>query len=170
MPKPLDRFPKMKNLWHILRRHRPIKAVPLTVDPTESKESGPCECCGDFTRTVWGTVNQGEVGIAAYIMQWTQGKVDLHGAHLDLVLGRWGDGSEPSDRFAVSLEFRYTGTGPWFSVIDAGDRQVSNGGIAGRGLRRDEVIGTPLAARVFEICDAIWFQDVRLVEITNRAV
>jgi hypothetical protein len=152
----------VKKLWHALGWARPAKVSPLVVEPVDAKESGPCECCGDMTRTVWGLVNQGDAGVAAYVMQWTSGKVGLHGAHLDMVLGQWGEDSEPADRFAVSLEFRQTDSGPWFTVIDASDREVSRGGIAGRGLRRDEVIGTPLASQVFQICDAIWLQDIRM--------
>jgi hypothetical protein len=35
----------------------------------------------------------------------------------------------------------------------------------GRALKRDEVVGTPLAANVFALFDAVWLQDPRIDEL-----
>jgi len=59
--------------------------------------------------------------------------------------------------------------GPEFMVIDAVKRQVSRGGLAQRGLRGDEVVGTPMAQQAFDIVEAIWLQDQRIAGIRGNA-
>jgi len=44
---------------------------------------------------------------------------------------------------------------------------VAESDLVGRALRRDEVIGTPLAPVAFELVDAIWMQDERIGELTG---
>ena len=140
---------------------------PLQVEPTEAKDLGPCECCGNITRRVWGFVHRGDPTEAAYFVQWTPGSVLKHGAHFDLILGRWGDGATRSDRVAISLAFRQTPDGPQFMVIDAADRYVADSDLVGRALRRDEALDSPFAKRAFEIVDAVWLQDPRISELTT---
>ncbi len=141
----------------------------LTLEPAGIKDLGPCGCCGDSSRTVWGFVYRGGNAEAAYFVHWTLGKVAEHGAHVDLILGKWGKGVGRTDRFAVSLEFRRRGRGPGFMLIDATKREIAHSELVGRGLPRDEVAGTVLAERVFEIVGAIWLQDDRLREVTEKA-
>jgi hypothetical protein len=148
------------------RFRRPVRAQ-FTLEPTESTESGPCDCCGDYTRRVWGFVDNRGRTEAVYYVEWTVGKVAEHGAHVDLVIGDWTDGSQSSDRVAVSLEFRRTDTGPWFAVIDAAPREVARSELVGRALARTEVMGTPLAQRVFDMIDVIWAGDERILEVTE---
>jgi hypothetical protein len=144
---------------------QPEPAQERIIEPTGSNDFGPCSCCGDNSRSVWGFIHHGDTGEAAYFVHWTLRHVQLHGAHFDLALGRWGEDSSSNDRFAVSLEFRRTGQGPQFMVIDATDRPIAKGELVSRALRREEVIGTPLAQQVFDIVDAIWLQDQRIEEI-----
>jgi hypothetical protein len=40
--------------------------------------------------------------------------------------------------------------------------------LVGRGLARAEVIGTALAQQVFDIVDAIWLNDWRIEELTEK--
>jgi hypothetical protein len=51
-------------------------------------------------------------------------------------------------------------------VIDAMNRPVSLTDLAEKRLARVEVIGTPFASTAFEIVDAVWSQDERILEIT----
>lgn len=48
-------------------------------------------------------------------------------------------------------------------VIDAADRPIANCDLVGKSMRRDEVVGTQLAKRVFAIVDAICEQDRRVL-------
>jgi hypothetical protein len=134
-----------------------------------TSDYGPCECCGHMSRKVWGYLHRGAATEAAYFVHWTLGRVAEHGAHFDLVLGKWGDGATASDRFAVSLEFRRTPTGPSFMVIDSNERPVAKSGLATRALRRDDVVGTPVAQAVFALVDTIWTTDKRITELTEEA-
>ncbi|MGH7770546.1 MAG: hypothetical protein ACREQP_24095 [Candidatus Binatia bacterium] len=135
------------------------------IEPDGSQDCGPCECCGDNSRTVWGLVHLGNSTEAAYFVHWSLGKVPEKGAHVDLILGPWGEGTERADRYAVSLEFR---RGFGVRVIDAGARNISRHSLVGRGLAREDVIMTPLAQEVFEIIDAIWIGDERIAEVTGE--
>jgi hypothetical protein len=118
---------------------------------------------------VWGYVHRRAGTVAADFVQWTLGEVDRHGAHFDLIIGKWGTDSDRSDRCSVSLEFRRTEKGPSFMVIDSGGRPVASSDLIGKSLARDEVIGTALAQEAFAIVDAVWLQDARIAEIVNVA-
>jgi len=134
----------------------------LTVQPTGAKERGPCSCCGDVSRTVWGFVHAGAATLAAYFVSWVPGKRE-HDASFDLVVGQWGEGTSPADRQAVSLAYRPSVRS--FMVIDAAARPVNNPTVAGSALRRDEVVHGPLAKQVFAITDAIFEKEERIEEI-----
>lgn len=124
---------------------------------------GHCDCCGRDSRSVAGLVYDSGNAAAAYWMHWTDGHLGDPGANLDLVLGEWGEGTSPADRYAIAMVHRQQDDGtPALMVIDAFGRPAVNGNLATIALRRDEVIGTPLAAQVFAIVDAIHKQDDRL--------
>jgi len=137
----------------------------LRIEPGTSDDT-VCACCGDRSRIVRGFVYRDGDAAAMYLVHWTLGHVPEHGAHVDLFLGIWGDGTTPSDRSVVSLEFRRTASGPAFMVIDATDRPAGKGGL-GRPLKREAVIGTALARHAFDVVDAIWAQDDRIREIVG---
>ena len=134
----------------------------LTVEPLD-ESGGHCDCCGNLSRSVWGLIHSGEATVAAYWMHWTVGHLDTDGANLDLVVGSWGESTGPSDRFAASLLYRESNDEPAaFMVIDATDRQIAESELAVCALRRNEVIGTPIADQLFALVDAIWLQDGRI--------
>src|SRR6266511_4255665 len=70
----------------------------LTIEPTGAKDLGPCACCSNATRRVWGFAHRGDTPEAAYFVEWVAGAVLRHGANFDLILGAWGDGTTASDR------------------------------------------------------------------------
>ena len=123
---------------------------------------GHCDCCGHESRSVAGLVYEQGGACAAYWMHWTVNHLSDRGANLDLVLGAWGEGTSAEDRYAVSLvHFQQEDGRPALMVIDAHNRTAANGNLAASGLRRDEVIGTPLAEQIFALTDAIYEQDGR---------
>lgn len=126
----------------------------------------PCECCGGTTRRVWGWLHPDAGDSSAYFVQWAEGQVDSHGAFFDFVIGRWGEGTTAADRSFAALEFRRLDTGPGFMVIDAAARG-DHTSIAASALARAQVVGTPLAALLFELADAVWLQDERIRELTG---
>jgi hypothetical protein len=132
----------------------------FTVEPT-GVSGGHCDCCGRESRCVWGFVHGDGSTVAAYWVRWTVNHLSETGAHLDLVIGGWGDDTTATDRFAVSLIHREQPSGPGLMVIDADNSSVVSDGIAAVGLAREDVIGTSLADLVFSITDAIYEQDGR---------
>jgi hypothetical protein len=137
----------------------------LSIETGLSSDYGPCPCCGDMSRKVSGYVYADNSAHAMYLVHWTLNQVLKHGAHFDIIIGRWGDGTTAADRSAVSLEYRITEKGPFLTVIDAHGRDHADGTLAKRALRRDDVIGKPLAKKVFAICDEIFLQDDRIAEL-----
>ncbi len=80
--------------------------------------------------------------------------------------GRWAaDGGTSADRSAVSLVYRIVDNGPAFTVIDANARNIAKSNLASRALKRDEIVGQPIAHDVFALCDAVLMQDERVAEI-----
>jgi hypothetical protein len=139
-----------------------LSAVDLSVTPIDSHDFGPCECCGNFSRTVWGSIYHSQEMIAVYYVQWTLNNPE-HGANFDLITGKWGDGTVAQDRQAVSLAYRAVEAS--FMVIDAEHRPVAKENLAGTALKRSEVSGTKIAENAFAIVDAIWLQDERIDEV-----
>ena len=127
-----------------------------------------CECCGGTTRRVWGYLHSESGESSAYYVQWTQDRSDVHGAFFDFVIGRWGGGTSPADRSLASLEFRRLDSGPGFMVVDASMRGDYTS-IAASVLNRADVVGTSLAAQLYELVDAVWLQDERIRELTRAA-
>jgi len=139
------------------------------IETVGEKEFGPCDCCGGMSRTVWGYVYRSGDAEAAYFVQWTVGHVVKHGANFDLIIGRWGEGTQRLDRFSVSMAFRRTAEGPQFMLIDSSLRPVATSELVGRSLARSDVIGTSLAQQAYDIVDCVWLNDRRIEEITREA-
>lgn len=138
-------------------------AEPSRIHVEQLGESGGhCDCCGNESRRVWGMVHGGAATLAAYWMSWTVGHLTDTGANLDLIIGHWGGEATADDRVVVSMVHRQQQDGaPSLMVIDASDRPAAKGELAHTALTRAEVIGTPLAAQVFALVDAIYEQDHR---------
>lgn len=141
------------------------KRAPFIVTPWDETNVSKCACCGNITKTIWGDVGDSERALAVYYVGWTVG-TDKHHASVDLILGDWGEESKPDGRVLVSLVFR-PGKDGGFIVVDSAGRPADDRQLCGTALKRADVVGTPLAARVFELVDAIWLQDRRIREVNQ---
>ena len=135
------------------------------IETDGAHNTGRCECCGNFSRAVWGYADRNGDAYAVYWVHWTRNHVLDHGANFDIILGEWGEDSSSSDRYAVSLEYRVLESGPAVMVIDSSRREFSQDDRADTALDRDDIIGSPFAQDVFDLYDAIMAQDERLKEI-----
>src|SRR5262245_60871494 len=126
--------------------------------------NGHCDCCGSTTKRVWGLIHRDGAAVTVYIVGWAEQRPD-HGAKFDLILGKWGASATKQDRYAVALDYRIVQGSPQFMVVDAQDRLTAGGELAESALKRSEIIGTPLAPRVYALIDAIYMGDPRLDEI-----
>lgn len=148
-------------------RKRP-RTESLRVEPTDCNDFGPCPCCGNNSRCVWGFIHSEHETIASYFVHWTLGRVPDHGANFDLILGKWGQGSAAQDRCLVALAYRLSADGPSFMVIDAHNRPSATSELVGHVLQRDEVVGQPIAQQAFAVVDAVLAQDVRVAEVLGN--
>lgn len=137
----------------------------ISIEPKGSHDTGICACCGRSSRRVWGFAHAQDRPVAVYYVHWTLGHVPENGANIDLIFGEWGDEAPVESRYAVALAYRLLDSGPTFMVIDAETRPVADPSFVGRALRRDDVIGTTTADKVFAIADAVLAQDERIAEI-----
>ncbi len=115
---------------------------------------GVCPCCGSDTARTRGVVERDGIQVAAYLIKWTVGDPS-HGMAWLVSL------SDPLSRRAVSVSLSYSFEHGSFMVRHVNDYSWAEDDTTGFGelLGRDQVIGTPLAARVFEIVDEIWLSD-----------
>ena len=139
----------------------------LAINPEDDRTFGPCSCCGNMTRRVWGYVTQDDATIAAYFVEWTPGHEEK-AANFDLIIGKWGEDAGRVSRKAVALDFKQLETGPAFRVINADDRPVGTNSLVGEALSREQIIGEPIAQTIFSICDTVFLQDQRIAALREQ--
>ena len=93
----------------------------MEIEPSGSNDYGPCECCGNMSRCIWGFVQSPTGPRAAYFVHWTLTRVADHGANFDLIIGEWGEGASAADRAVVSLAYRLDETSSQDMVVDEAD-------------------------------------------------
>lgn len=81
-----------------------------------------------------------------------------------MVIGDWGDGTTPQNRFLISMLFRQSERAS-FMVVDAGPKGEKFKSLASLALSREQVIGYPVASHAFTIVDAIWDDDPRVADL-----
>src|SRR5438034_1802 len=118
----------------------------LIVEPDGSTEFGPCPDCGNMSRTIWGFIHDADETLAAYYVTWTR-NMPGHGAHFDLIIGKWTEDSTPQDRQVAMLAYRIIDGQGSFMVIDAQQRP-GDADLASTSLRRDQVVGKPIADEI----------------------
>ncbi|WP_157209730.1 hypothetical protein [Marinimicrobium agarilyticum] len=90
-----------------------------------------------------------------------------HDPNFDIIVGRWGECSNPNAKCGVSIQYRL---GSEFMIIDADSRPFATGQtLFANALPRAEVVGTELASQAFSVLDAVWLQDSRLEELRVAA-
>lgn len=115
---------------------------------------GVCSCCGSDTACTRGVVEKDGVHVATYLIKWTVGDPS-HG------MGWLVSLADPVSGREVSVSLAYSFEHASFMVRHVGDYSWTEDDISGFGelLDRDQVIGTPLAKRVFDVVDDIWLSD-----------
>ncbi len=142
----------------------------IRLEASGEKQFGPCACCGEMTKRIWGFAYSDEVALAAYFVDWNPKHEPMEAA-FDLILGDWGDHKTAEDRSAVSLTFRQTKTGPAFMVIDAEERPVAKSPLISRSRSREEVLAShELCTVIFALCDAIYLDEPRLTFLSMPMV
>lgn len=135
--------------------------MPGAIELVGQADFPACSCCGKAARRVWGNLIDDD-GTTAYVVQWAPGTDGSHSAMVGLVFGVWGDGSSASDRRHVAVEARRNKGAIDLMVIDAARSVIDASPLAGRALRRRDVIGTPLQQRALFYVEQIRVQDARV--------
>ena len=137
----------------------------MRIVPLRESSHGPCPCCGDTARTVWGEVRVRGGMRAIYYVRWSPEHLDEHAVWL-LYIGPWGRATAAPDRVAVALHCRSHRGRPAYAVVDALHTPWGeSAGRLGQPLRRAEVIGQPVAQEAFAIVGQVLSQDARVARL-----
>ena len=138
----------------------------IDIKPLGEKDTGRCACCGRVSRKIWGVWGDEPHGRGSYFVHWTVGHVFESGADIDLIFaGPKTESKDLPDFHAVSIKYRIFDNGPQMMVVDATEQAFAMSPRIGHCLKRNDVIGGPLAKTVFDICDAFLLQDTRLAAL-----
>lgn len=137
------------------------------IEPDGTNDFGPCSCCGNYSRCVWGYVHSKSEPVAAYYVQWTLNRIGDHGVNFDLVIGKWGEDSTVCDRAIVSLAFRPFEFGANITPIDSKGRLPRAENLAQLELPASEVFERPIGQQALLFVNCILTQDQRVPDILN---
>jgi hypothetical protein len=126
----------------------------MPIRDTVHEHRGPCPCCGNETAATSGRVFEAETLVARYRILWNPGD---HSHEMAWLVAFDNAGSEGTISVSVAYSFVHNA----FMVLNPEDYLWGRIDTEGCGtlLRRDQVIGTPLAKRLFPILDEIWACD-----------
>lgn len=134
----------------------------LTIEPGDVNTTGHCDCCGTESRMARGFVYSDDDAYAVYFVRWAKGHVAKNGALWNVIIGPWSEEATREQRFIAQLRY-LAGEEGGFVVEDAEAGEMSN--LATNLLKREDVIGRPIAKQIFDICDAVYLQDEHLGEL-----
>ena len=120
----------------------------MPVKNTKKSAFRKCDCCGSKTQKVTGTAYLDVESEALYIGRWTVGQPEHGMAFLILPNG-----------VGAFVSLLYSFENESFMVVGEDGTDWYLGEHSMPILDRDEVIGTPLAGKVFEFIDEIWLHD-----------
>jgi hypothetical protein len=117
-------------------------------------EDYPCPS----TKRLFGSLDtsDGDVPHAVYIAEFPSAPHLGGAALIDILLGKWGEGTQPSDRSIYRVYFFREPER--FLVVDAAPRPES----AGTALTREQAFASGKIDLIFAILGAMWEQDPRI--------
>ena len=130
----------------------------MPISEYRTQITGTCECCNSRTHKSTGMVTVNQNPDTLYIACWTESRRE-HGIAF-LIL-------QPGHNTFVSVHYSFDIQA--FSVLDPEDYNWDSSNDT-RILRRDDVIGTPLAQEVFDYLDEIWLHDDELQHLMRNQV
>lgn len=138
----------------------------LRLEAGERAESGPCECCGNMTQTIWGYIFEDRAPAAVYYARWTKGKPD-DDAIIAISIGEWGSHSRPQDRNCVAMRCKLVSGQPQFMIIDAATTPWQSAEVLGVMLSRDQVLSSDISQRAYSMIDCVVEEDLRFSEFAK---
>lgn len=110
------------------------------------------------TKRLFGSLdtNDFDVPHAVYIAEFPLTQQGDRTALIDLLLGKWGEGTTPQDRVIFRVAFFLNPER--FLVVDASPRPAS----AAAAFSRQKAFDSGKIELVFQILDAVWEQDTRI--------
>src|SRR2546430_781374 len=91
------------------------------------------------SRRVWSLAFMGDLPYATIYAEWPLLPKEPYEVSIAIVLGEWGAGASPSDRFWIFVVYR-SASESGFMIVDPPDRSKRYSALATRALSRDEVL------------------------------
>lgn len=129
--------------------------------------SSRCDCCGGITVRLKRFVSYDADAFAVYFADYSNNHPDNEVAML-LSLGKWGEGSTPSQRAAFYCRVSPTDDSYVVMLGDAGESPWSDAEILGTKLTREQALNHPSKAEAFAILDEAFVRDPSLYGFLNR--
>ena len=121
----------------------------------------PCDCCNTTTTVLRGDLEHGATWIGFYDVRFTDGHSDVFPI-FQVYTGDWSQGAPKESRWCFGADFNAALGG--FMLRDTSEDVFH---IDATTLDRSDILGSPFAAEVFAMLDAIIMKDSRLQEISQ---
>jgi hypothetical protein len=113
-----------------------------------------------------GFVSEGGSAHAVYLARYTQSHPEM-GVAMAVSLHGWGQGADASLKECVALKWQIFDTGPGCTVLDAAESPWAADSLLGRMLSRAEALSSGRAKEAFNVTDAVWAFDARLLNAVH---
>ena len=125
-----------------------------------SRDSSPCECCGEITTGIWGRAFLDNSEVALYYICWTKNEYEQKGATYNIIYRNYD--KENQQDAMIALDYYNNENGAGFGILDAEANNLLNTSQKLIKLDRDEILGTPFEHNLWALVDAIFLNDNRI--------
>ena len=128
------------------------------------ESTGACPCCGRHSRLAWGGVSSTHVVCAVYFVHWSCAAPD-HPAHVDLIVGPWGQDGSADERRLLALRYLPRPGGGELVVIDGASRPAAASLVCANVLTEATFAAAPDAGRIQAMLAALWMNEPAVAEL-----
>lgn len=148
---------------HPGRESGPLPVVEFTASRWRASE-GACPCCGRRSSLAWGGVSSTDAVCAVYFVHWHDAAPD-HPAHVDLIVGPWGQDDCVVERRLLALRYLPQPGGGELIVIDGASRPAAAPPLCAHALTADTLAAAADADRIQAMVAALWMSEPAIAEL-----
>lgn len=145
------------------REPGPLPAIEFTASRWRESE-GACPCCGRRSSLAWGGVSSADAVCAVYFVHW-HGAAPDHPAHVDLIVGPWGQDGCAGERRLLALRYQPRPGGGELVVIDGASRPAAAPPLCAHALTADTLAAAADADRIRAMLAALWMNEPAIAEL-----
>lgn len=127
------------------------------------ESEGACPCCGRRSSLAWGGVSSNDAVCAVYFVHW-HGTAPDHPAHVDLIVGPWGQDGGGEHRL-LALRYLPRLGGGELVVIDGATRPAAEPPLCAEALTPATLAAAPDADHIQAMLAALWMSEPAVAEL-----